>query len=418
MSEPVVIIGAGLAGLTCAYRLQQEKIDSIILEKSDRVGGRVATDEMDGFLLDRGFQVFLTAYPEAQSVLNYEDLDLKSFDPGALIRVNESFEKLSDPWKRPLELMTTAFARIGTISDKLLISKLRSLATKGSVEDQFERDDVCTLEELKRLGFSERMINQFFQPFLGGVFLDSELETSARMLYFVFRMFSLGKATLPAGGMQRIPEQISGHLPEDSIQLGSTVERIEGRNVVLADGKVISSRCVVVAIDQPVAETFLPELQSKRKPRSVTCMYFSAERPPVQEPILVLNGEKSGLINNLCVPSQVSAEYAPAGQSLISVTVLDAPENNNELLRDVQIQLAEWFGSVVVHWKHLRTYRIPYALPNFTAPAFNPPQQPVKLRDDILVSGDYRVNGSINGAMESGRLTAECILNEVHGCPR
>ncbi|HBN75156.1 MAG TPA: hypothetical protein DD473_04930, partial [Planctomycetaceae bacterium] len=231
MSDPVVIIGAGIAGLTCAYRLQQQNIDSIILEKSDRVGGRVATDEMDGYLLDRGFQVFLTAYPEAQSVLDYEELDLKPFDPGSLIRVKESFEKLSDPWKRPLELMTTAFARIGTISDKLLISKLRSLATKGSVEDQFERDDVCTLEELKRLGFSERMINQFFRPFLGGVFLDSQLETSARMLYFVFRMFSLGQATLPARGMQRIPEQISRHLPEDSIQLGSTVERIEGRNV-------------------------------------------------------------------------------------------------------------------------------------------------------------------------------------------
>ncbi|HBN75157.1 MAG TPA: hypothetical protein DD473_04935 [Planctomycetaceae bacterium] len=169
----------------------------------------------------------------------------------------------------------------------------------------------------------------------------------------------------------------------------------------------------MVATEQPAAETFLPELQSKRKPRSVTCMYFSADKPPVQEPILILNGEKSGLINNLCVPSQVSAEYAPAGQSLISVTVLDAPENNYELLRDVQIQLAEWFGSVVVHWKHLKTYRIPYALPNFSTPAFNPPQQPVKLRDKILVSGDYRVNGSINGAMQSGRITAEFILHEI-----
>ncbi|TWT55686.1 NAD(P)/FAD-dependent oxidoreductase [Rubinisphaera italica] len=413
MSDPVVIIGAGLAGLTCAYRLQQQNIDSIILEKSDRVGGRVATDEMDGYLLDRGFQVFLTAYPEAQSILDYEELDLKSFDPGALIRVNGTFQKLSDPWKRPLDLMTTAFARVGTISDKLLISKLRALSTKGSVEDLFERTDISTSEELKRLGFSDRMINHFFRPFLGGVFLDSQLETSARMLYFVFRMFSQGQATLPARGMQRIPEQIGRHLPEDSIQLGTTVDRIEGKNVVLADGKRISSRCVVVATEQPAAEAFLPELQSKRKPRSVTCLYFSAEKPPVQEPILVLYGEKSGLINNLCVPSQVSAEYAPAGQSLISVTVLDAPENNNELLRDVQIKLAEWFGSVVVHWKHLRTYRIPYALPNFTAPAFNPPQQPVKLRDDILVSGDYRVNGSINGAMQSGRMTAEHILHEI-----
>lgn len=187
MTNPVVIIGGGLAGLTCANQLHAAGVEFQLLEASDRVGGRVRTDEVDGFLLDRGFQVLLTAYPEAKSQLNYDQLDLRAFDPGALIRSGDSFQRMSDPWRRPQHALQTAFSSGGGFVDKLRIGKLRWSSRRGNIASIFTRQDMPTIDELRRLGFSESLIEKFLRPFLGGVFLDANLETSCRMLYFVCR---------------------------------------------------------------------------------------------------------------------------------------------------------------------------------------------------------------------------------------
>ena len=413
MSDPVVIVGAGLAGLTAAKRLCEEGVEVLVLEASDLAGGRVVTDAIDGFLLDRGFQVLLTAYPEAMRQLNYKQLDLKRFDPGSLIRTADRFECLADPWRRPQAALKTLLARTGGLRDKLRIARLRHDAARGTLEEVFARPDRTTEEELRQLGFSQSMMEGFLRPFLGGVFLDHQLQTSCRMLYFVFRMFSQGDTALPAQGMGAISGQLASRLPSDAIRVQAPVVSMDGDRVRLAGGDSIPYRCLLLAADQSAAAKLLPELATSRPPRSVSCVYFASEEPPLRERMLVLNGTGKGLVNNLCVPSQVSSSYAPPNRSLISATVLDSQFDSNSLHHGVREHLRDWFGKAVDSWTHLKTYRIPNALPNQATPSFDPPVQSPRLRPRLFLCGDYRVNGSINGAMQSGRIAAEEILKEL-----
>ncbi len=413
MSDPVVIVGAGLSGLTAAIRLIQQGVEVVVLEASNLVGGRVVTDDVDGFLLDRGFQVLLTAYPEAMQLLNYDQLDLQRFDPGSMIRTADGFECLADPWRRPQAVLKTLLARTGGLGDKLRIARLRRDAAGGTLEEVFSRPDRTTEEELKRLGFSPSMIEGFLRPFLGGVFLDHQLQTSCRMLYFVFRMFSQGDTALPAHGMGAISRQLANRLPADAIRLNSPVVSIDEGRVQTAGGDSIPYRCLLSAVEQSAAAKLLPELTVSRPPRSVRCVYFASEQPPLRERMLVLNGTGKGLVNNLCVPSQVAPGYAPSNRSLISATVLDPRGDSESLHHGVREHLRDWFGKAVDSWTHLRTYRIAEALPNQSTPSFDPPVHSPRLRPQLFVCGDYRVNGSINGAMQSGRVAAEEILKEL-----
>src|SRR4051794_26838005 len=189
MVHDVVIVGAGLAGLCCARLLHQRGVPFLLLEASDGVGGRVRTDVVEGFRLDRGFQVFLTSYPEAKQVLDYKALDLKPFLPGALIRHAGRFHELTDPWRRPFAALRSLFSAVGSFADKLRVARLRSRSLSGTIEDRFRDPEFTTLQSPRDAGFSASMIEGFFRPFLGGIFLDRELRTSSRMFHFVFRMF-------------------------------------------------------------------------------------------------------------------------------------------------------------------------------------------------------------------------------------
>ena len=412
MGQPVVVIGAGLAGLTAAKVLCEAGVEAIVLEGSDGVGGRARTDSVDGHLLDRGFQVLLTGYPEARKQLDYEQLDLQAFDAGSIIRVGDRFARISDPWRQPERLLETAFAPVGTLRDKMRIGRLRKESQRGSVEDQFRRPDQTTDQELRDLGFTTGFVDQFLRPFFGGIFLDRDLVTSCRMMYFVFRMFGQHGTALPATGMGAIAQQLADSLPEGAVRLGSRVAAIDDGHIQLDGGDLIACRHLVVATDQDSAEKLVPELKRQREPRRVRCVYFSAEKTPVNDKMLVLNGTGRGVVNNLCVPSQIAPQYAPSGRSLISVSVLDSKVDNDDLHRAVSEEVTEWFGREVADWKHLRTYDIAAALPDQSTPAFDQINQPTLLRDNVSVCGDYRSNGSINGAMESGRLAAEAILHE------
>ncbi len=100
MSRPdVLIVGAGLSGLSCALWLHEGGLSVLVLEASDGIGGGVRTDEVEGFLLDRGFQVFLMAYPEAQRVLDYGALDFKPFYPGPPRQSSECKESRREAWR-------------------------------------------------------------------------------------------------------------------------------------------------------------------------------------------------------------------------------------------------------------------------------------------------------------------------------
>lgn len=408
---PVIIIGAGLAGLACARVLHAAGERCLLLEAGDAAGGRVRTDEFEGFLLDRGFQVLLTAYPEAQAVLDYDALDLKSFQPGALIRSEGHFHHFADPWRQPGRLLQTAFSPVGTFADKLRIGRLRSRSRRGTLDSVFKRPEQSTRDMLKESGFSDRIVERFFKPFLGGVFLEPELTTSSRMLEFVFRHFSEGDAAVPAKGMQAIPDQLAAGLPEDGFRFRTPVAELTDDAVELDGGERIPHRGVVVATDGTTAGRLLDEVIAPSQPRTACCFYYAAENPPIDEPILVLNGDKAGPVNNLAVMDRVAPSYAPAGASLVSVTVLGATERaDRELDEAIRDQLRHWFGPEVGSWRHLRTYHIPRALPG-VAPHYDPRIAP-RVRECVYVCGDFCTNGSIDGALRSGRLTAEALLND------
>jgi phytoene dehydrogenase-like protein len=409
MAKPsVIIVGAGIAGLCCARRLQEAGADYTVVEASDAVGGRMRSDRLDGFVLDRGFQVLLTAYPECRAVLDYDALELQAFDPGTLIRRGGKFHRLADPWRRPTKALGSLFSAAGTLGDKWGVARLRSGLRQKSIEEIFASPERSTLEELEDQGFSPRIIESFFRPFLGGVFLDRELATTSRMFEFVFKMFAEGEAALPSGGIQAIPESVAAGLRPGSVRLGAPVEQVDPGSCLLAGGERLEAEHVVVATDGTEAT----RLGRGTAPqwRGTVCFYFDAPEPPLREPVLVLAGEGAGPVNNLCVVTNVAPATAPAGRTLVSVSTVGlTDEDEGELERAVRGQLRDWFGAAVERWRLIRAYRIGRALPALPAGALDAARGRTGFGGTV-VCGDHTFHGSIHGAMLSGRRAAESIL--------
>jgi phytoene dehydrogenase-like protein len=410
----VAIVGAGLAGICCALRLREIGLSFNIFEASDAVGGRVRTDELDGFRLDRGFQVLLTAYPEVQRMLDFGPLDLKPFYHGALIRRAGRFQRVADPRRHPWAGIKSFAGPIGSLADRFRLLSLLSKTKSGTLANQMARPEGLTLDLLRWHGFSDAMIGGFFRPFFGSVFLERDLVTSSRLFRLVFRMLAEGDAAVPNRGMGAIPEQLASRLPADSMRFHAPVERIEPGRVVLRGGESITANAVVVATEALAAARLLGQRIKAPSSRGVACMYFAADQSPVREAILVLNADEPGPINHLAVMSDVAPGYAPAGAALIGVTVLGIPALDDPALESaVRGQLTGWYGNVVGGWRHLRTLRIPDALPDQTAPALDPPERPVDLGDGLFVCGDHRDTATMNGAMASGWRAAQAVAESL-----
>lgn len=409
-SYPIVIIGGGMAGLTCARYLQQAGRKSLILEAADAVGGRVRTDMHDGFRLDRGFQILLTSYPETRRLLDYDALDLQAFRSGAIIRQEENnsgFTEMSNPLKEPLGVFKALTAPVGSLADKMrLVELMRDVNEVTRAEDFFKDDDTSTLNYLQDYGWSQKMIVNFFRPFFGGVFLENELVTSSNFFRFVFRQFYNGDAVVPAKGMQAIPEQLAAKLPAESLRLNVTVATIEGQTVRLENGETILADKIVIATDAATADRLLGNKQ-KREYNITTCTYFAAERSPSTKKMLILNPHQLSAVDHLCVPSDVAPDYAPAGQSLISVSTqgLDLSDEA-KLAEDIKMELSEWFGEEVRGWRHLRSYHLPQALVRFEAGSKG---EMLQLSPNLYRCGDYTAYPSLNAAMQTGREVAEMI---------
>jgi phytoene dehydrogenase-like protein len=405
----VIVVGAGLAGLSCAVELARGDTDVLVLERADGVGGRVRTDVVDGFLLDRGFQVFPTAYPEARHAFDYAALGLRPFYSGALIWREGRVSRFADPLRHPVDAARSLGRGPGTSLDKLRVARLRSRLRDRSLNELLDAPQVTTMDALRREGFSADMIEAFWRPYLGGIFLDPALETSSRLFAFVLKMFAEGEATLPAGGMRTLPDQLAARLPEGSLRLGCTVESVGGGGVTLAGGEHLDAAAVVVAADGPEAARLTGALEAPAG-RGTTCVSFSAERSPVDEPVLVLNGERSGPVNTLCVPSDVAPSYAPAGAALVSASIVGIPAlDDGALDAAVREQLRRWFGAQVDTWRRLTVHRIPFALPVQTPAALPTTRRPVRLREGLFVCGDHRDTGSLQGALVSGRRAAAAV---------
>lgn len=411
-SPDVLIVGGGLAGLCCARELQAKGVSFQIIEASDGIGGRVRTDTMDGFLLDRGFQALLTAYPEAKRSLDYGRLELKSFIPGALSWYAGRMNKLVDPWRTPGGWKEALGSEFCTLMDKLRIMRLRNRVRRTSIEEIFQRPERSTKDALLAEGFSSEVIHHFFRPFLGGILLDGELKSSSRIFEFVFKMLSEGDIALPARGMGAIPAQLAERIPGEAVRLNTRVEALHENELTLAGGETARGRAIVIAADGPSAAHLVGEVEPAS--RSVTCFYFAADEPPVAEPLLLLNGDGAGPVNNFAVVSRVAPSYAPAGKHLLSATVLGIHQLTDAQLGGfIVAQMKNWFGKVASAWQFLRSYRITHAQPQQYPGALEPPQHPVRIRPGIYVCGDHRENASIHGAMASGRRAAEAVLEDL-----
>lgn len=421
----MVIIGAGLAGLTCARALQAAGADCVVLDLEDAPGGRVRTDEVDGYRLDRGFQVLLTAYPTARAWLDYPALRLGEFAPGARVATPDGPARVSDPWRKPTRAWESLAAPLGTLRDKLRIGRLRLDATRGEDAGFWERANGLgvvdnrirsTAEELARRGFTDEMLERFLRPWLGGTFLDRELSTPAAMMFFVYRMFARGAAALPAGGMGRIPEQLAAGLRPGTLRLGTRVRVARAGGAELASGEVVAAREVVVATEAGAAWRLGAETGGGSMPawRRVTCVQWAAESSPLKgEPILWLNGRSSGLVNNVAVPSDVAEGYAPKGKSVVSVTVLDSQADvlgDEVLVAELREELAGYFGEEARGWRALAVQRIHRALPVLRVP--NDGRAPLRTPAGLWVCGDHVASASIEGAMASGQAVADALVGK------
>jgi phytoene dehydrogenase-like protein len=405
----VLIIGAGVAGLSCARYLHQRGIACSILEASDHVGGRVRTDHVEGFRLDRGFQILLTAYPEARRLLDYEALDLRSFVSGAQIRLPEGLTTLANPFDGG-SVWEALRAPVGSLDDKLRL--LRHIWQVEDVPDEefFRQPGTTTAAYLREFGYSEQMLARFFQPFFGGVFLEADtLDTSSSFFRFVFKQFYKGQAVLPAAGMQAIPDQLAAGLPPGTVQTNVRVRHVENTRVTLDDGGTLDAGAVVLAVDAAAAERLLGT-EPNRPFHATTCTYFAAPRSPLAgNRLLVLNPDRQSVVHNLCVPSDVAPTYAPEGQALVSVSTqgLDVVEGTR-LAEKIRQELSTWFGPEVRQWRYLRTYHLPEALPHY-GPRTG--LRALKLGTLLYQCGDQTAYPSLNAALGTGRRVAELVAS-------
>ena len=409
-----IIIGGGLAGLTAARQLHQNNVNFQLLEATDRIGGRVKTDEVDGYRLDHGFQVLLTAYPEAKRWLDYDTLDLRPFSPGALLLYSDGRkDQIGDPLREISSLFPSIFSKAGNLMDKMRILSLRNRLSGMSIEEIFQQKERTTRAVLaEEYGFSEKMIQRFFAPFFAGIFLEKELTTSRRMFDFVFKMFSESDTAVPNLGMEAIPKQLAASLPKDAIQLQAKVAKIEGQTVYLTDGSSISAPNIIVATE---ATGLVSELTAvKTQHQSTVHLHFIANEPPIEKPLIALNINVNRLTNNICVINQVAAGYAPVGKYLVSISVVGKTDfSEKEIIQNTRKELKTWFGNAVETWEHLHTRTVHYALPNQATIQHEITQSHLKIRDGLFVCGDFLLNGSINAAMRSGRIVGEIVSGKA-----
>lgn len=412
-----------MAGLACATWLHRAGRPVLVLEAADGVGGRVRTDlTPDGFRLDRGFQILLTNYPEARRMFDYGALNLKSYRSGALIQLPGGEETtLENPLHAPLMAFAALASPIGTPKDKALIMKLVAKLAGRSPAQLLAEPAVSTLDFLRRFGWSEQIINSFFKPFFGGVYLDRELNTASNFFEFVFQQFMQGAAVVPALGMQQLPEQLASRLPMGSIRLNTPVLGIGagGQQVYLVNGETLTAAAVVLATDGPATAQLLstsPGLPGDAAPatlasRITTCTYFATAGPAPSHGsrLLHLNAQPGALVHNVAFPAEISAVVAPAGQGLVSVSTHgEHGLDDEELTGRLRTELAAWFGPVANMWRHLRTYRIEHALPVYTAG--QPVQQELRLSNTLFRCGDWTSYPSLNAALGTGRQVAEMLL--------
>lgn len=409
----VVVVGAGLAGLVCARHLLAAGLAVRVLEAGDRVGGRVATDTVDGFTCDRGFQVLNTDYPALRREADLTALDLRAFSPGAAVRdADGGLHVLRNPLRAPLSVPRSAVDRLLTLRQKVALARFSAELFLRPGHAALRRDDVTAAELLDRVGLGGSATERFFRPFLAGVLLEDDLETSGRFAALVWRTFLRGAVALPSRGIAALPTQLAARLPAGTVSLRTPVRAVRPGAVDTDDGPV-TARAVVVAVDPRTAPELVPALPAART-RSVTTWYHVTDTPPTREPLLHLDATGGPVVNSV-VLTAAAPSYSPDHRSLVSSSVLGVERVDEPTVR---AHVGRLLGVDTRDWEHLHTAVVPVALPAFPPPTpagFRAAVEPVP---GLFVTGDHRDSPSLQGAMAGGRRVAGAVRERLATVPR
>lgn len=420
----IVIVGAGVAGLVCGRTLLRAGHEVVLLEASDGVGGRVRSDVVDGFTLDRGFQVLFTAYPAAKRQLDYKRLDLRAFEPGAVIAQAARRAVLSDPLRDPRAFLSSVLTDIVSLEDKLRTAVLGQEMRATSVTAIMEGDDETTEAFLRRRGFSERYIDNFVRPFFGGVFLDNSLQTSAKAFQFDWKMLSEGQTVIPARGMGQISHQLAeGLISQNCVRLNRRVaELVRNENsrvtgVRLEGGEMVSGDGVVVATPAPEAARLTGQPMPEGQVGTI-CLYFAGAEPVFAGRKIALHANQNVFVNNVAPLTNVAPTLAPKNQHLLSASVLGVPDGADaalyaRALSDIKRMFAGDSAALAAleTYRPLALYRIPYS--QFAQPPGvyqTLPHNQTKM-PGLFLAGEFTAASSLNAAMRSGEKCAAAILS-------
>lgn len=404
----VVVVGAGLAGLACAKTLAAAGLEVQIVEATDGVGGRVRTDHVEGFLLDRGFQIINTAYPELRRQANLSRLGLCSFDRAVRLQVAGRMVRLEDPRRHPSALSAAIRAPIGSIRDKAALAGYLAAVSTLPTALLLRSPDRAARDHWRRYGMSELVIDRLLRPFFAGLLLEEEMSTSSRFADLMMRMFIRGNAAVPAAGMQALPEQLAEGL---NVSVHTAVSKVTAGRVDTDQGS-IQARAVAVATDADGAAKLLPGLTVPRW-KGVTTIYHSTDTgssgtPALADASLVVDAEEPPITNTM-VMTAAAPSYAPPGQALVATSIVHPPGSASQQLDEfaVRSRLARLHGTSTDSWQQVARYDVSRALPSMRAP--HDFRRPV-CRDGIYLCGDHRDTSSIQGALFSGRRTAEMMM--------
>ena len=405
-NKTIYIIGAGISGLIAAYELEQAGYSPVVLEKSDAVGGRVRTVEKNGYHLDLGFQVLLSAYPLANKYLDFDALRLRRLESGSQVYVDGKRFLIGDALRNIRLLAPTLLADIGSLTDKVKVLALSRRLKKKPLGAIFDSPETSTLEYLRSQGFSEKIIDRFFRPFFSGIFLEPELRTSSRMFEFVYKMFGEGYATIPEQGIGAISKQLKEKLKTTQFQFGQEVKQVTNEHITLGNGQELVHNGVIITANASALVSNMNDQAVEWK--SCTCLYFEVERTNIPEGTIALVADKGKLSNNLYAYKDAS------GKQLLSVTTLKhTGKTNEELTLAIEAEVKEYCG--IQRIKHIANFKISEALPDLTHLKMTTAPSESQLTDHIFLAGDVLFNGSLNAAMESGRLAALGILEKKSG---
>ncbi|MHB0754718.1 FAD-dependent oxidoreductase [Polaribacter sp. M15] len=405
----IYIIGAGVSGLVSAQVLENHGYHPTIIEASNTIGGRVQSDLVENYILDRGFQVLLTSYPAAKHYLSYTDLELQEFLPGATIFKDGKSQTIGDPLRSFSLLFPTLFASVGNFADKTKILKLNALLKKKKVVEIFRTDEKSTLKYLQDFGFSESIINDFFKPFFSGIFLEPNLATSSRMFEFVYKMFGDGLAVLPKGGIQEIPNQLKSNLKHTTFKFNTPVKEVKDSDIILQNDAVIKSNMTIIATE---ASNLVANLKNQETDwKSCDTFYFETHHRVINKPLIGLIADKNALINNIFYHTSL-ATSSKGNKELLSVTVVKEHQLSKlDLILRVTEDLKKYCSIDTVNL--LKHYHIKKALPKLDNVQYEISSTETKLKPTVFLAGDQLLNGSLNAAMIAGERAAFGVIQTL-----